>query len=119
MARILYLQTSGTDTPERLYAPFLLAMTARSMDMDADIYFMIRGVTVVVKGAAEEIQVGNFPPLSEIMQQAISAGVKIYICEQSSRLLGMEDPDFIKEGEVVGAVTFNDLAVDAEAVVTF
>lgn len=43
MARILYTQTSGTDTPERLYAPFVLARTARSRDMDADIYFMIRG----------------------------------------------------------------------------
>ncbi len=119
MARILYIQTSGTDTPERLYAPFVLAMTARSMDMDADIYFMIKGVTVVKKGAAEEIKVGNFPKLSEIMHQAIAAGAKIYICEQSTQLLGMARGDFIAEGQVVGALTLNDLAVDADAVITF
>jgi len=119
MARILYIQTSGTDTPERRYAPFVLAMTARSMDMDADIYFMIKGVTVVKKGAAEKIQVGNFPKLSEIRDQAIAAGAEIYICEQSTQLLGMERGDFIEEGKVVGALTLNDLAVDADAVITF
>lgn len=53
------------------------------------------------------------------MQQAISTGTKIYICEQSSRLLGMERPDFIEEGKLVGAIVFNDLAVGADAVVTF
>jgi len=119
MARILYIQTSGTDTPERLYAPFILGMTARATDMDADIFFMIKGVTVVKKGAAEEVKVGNFPKLSEIMNQAISAGVKIYICEQSTQLFGMARGDFIEEGKIVGALTLNDLAVDADAVITF
>ncbi|MDD4567825.1 hypothetical protein [Methanoculleus chikugoensis] len=30
----------------------------------------------------EMIPAGDFPPLSEIMQQAISAGAKVAICEQ-------------------------------------
>ncbi|MDD2473601.1 MULTISPECIES: DsrE family protein [unclassified Methanoculleus] len=119
MARILYIQTSGTDTPERLYAPFMLAMTARATDIDADIFFMIKGVTVVKKGAAEKIKVGSFPKLSEIRDQAISAGATIYICEQSTQLFGMARGDFIEEGRVVGALTLNDLALDADAVITF
>lgn len=119
MARLLYIQTSGIDTPERLYAPFVLAMSARAMDMDADIYFMIRGVTVVKRGAAEEIRVENFPKLSEMRDQAIAAGAKIYICEQSTQLLGIPRGDFIVEGQIVGALTLNDLAVDADAVMTF
>ncbi|MHA1754320.1 MAG: DsrE/DsrF/DrsH-like family protein, partial [Candidatus Odinarchaeia archaeon] len=41
---IVYVQTSGTDTPERLYAPFILAATAKSMGYDATIYFVIKGV---------------------------------------------------------------------------
>lgn len=119
MPRLLYVQTSGTDTPERLYAPLVLGMTARAMDMDADIFFMIKGVTVVKKGEAEKIQVGNFPGLAEILAQAIASGVNIYICEQSTQLLGLERGDFIPEGKIVGAVTLNDLAIDADAVITF
>ena len=30
--QILYVQTSGVGTPKRLYAPFVLAMTAKAMD---------------------------------------------------------------------------------------
>jgi len=42
--RILYVQTSGVDTPERTYAPFVLATTAAMMNIDATIYFLIKGV---------------------------------------------------------------------------
>jgi predicted peroxiredoxin len=119
MARLLYVQTSGTDTPERLYAPFVLAMTARAMDIDADIFFMIKGVTVVKKGEAEKIRLGNFPSLAEMLKQAIASGANLYICEQSTQLLGLERGDFIPEGRIVGAATLNDLAMDADAVITF
>ena len=119
MSKILYMQTSGTDTPERLYAPFVLGMAAVSMDIEAVIFFMIKGVTVVKRGEAEKIQIGSFPTLSEIMQQAIAAGVKIYICEQSTQLLGISRGDFIPEGIVAGAATANDLALEADAVFTF
>ena len=40
--RILYVQTSGVDTPERTYTPFILATTAAMMDIDATIYFLMR-----------------------------------------------------------------------------
>jgi predicted peroxiredoxin len=76
--KILYVQTSGVDTPERLYAPFILATTAKAMDLDASIYFLIKGVTVVKRGAAEKIKLGNFPTVKEVMDQAIKAGVKLY-----------------------------------------
>jgi predicted peroxiredoxin len=39
--KILYVQTSGTDPPERAYAQFFLATTAAMMNVDATVYFMI------------------------------------------------------------------------------
>jgi predicted peroxiredoxin len=119
MARILYVQTSGTDTPERLYAPFVLGMTARSMDVEASVFFMIKGITVVKEGEAEKIQLGAFPPLREIMDQAIAAGVRCYVCEQSALLLGIPKGDFIPEATVAGAATLIDLALEADAVLTY
>lgn len=57
--KILYVQTSGVDTPERTYAPFILATTAIAMGVDATIFFLIKGVTVVkrneVKGSSWEV----------------------------------------------------------------
>jgi len=116
---ILYVQTSGVDTPERLYAPFILGATAAAMGIDATIYFLVKGVTVVKKGEAEKIKLGSFPSLKEVMNQAIKAGVKLKVCEQSCLLLGLERGDFIEEAKVVGAATLNDLMLDADAILSF
>jgi len=117
--RLLFVQTSGTDTPERLYAPFILASTARAMDLDATIYFLIKGVTVVKKGEAEKVKMGSFPSLREVMNQAIKAGVRFMVCEQSCMLLGLERGDFIDEAKVVGAATLNDLVLESDGVQYF
>jgi len=119
VSRILYIQTSGTDTPERLYAPFILGMTARASDIEAAIFFMIKGVSVVKAGEAEQIRIGDFPDLREVMDEALSAGVTIYVCEQSTRLLGIAKGDLIPEAKIAGAATLNDLALDADAVISF
>ena len=117
--RILYVQSSGVDTPERTYAPFVLATTAAMMNIDATIYFLIKGVTIVKKGEAEKIKLGSFPSLKEVIDQATRAGVKLLVCEQSTQLLGHSRGDFLQEAKVVGAATLNDLALDADAILCF
>lgn len=116
---LVYVVTSGTDTPERLYAPFILATTAKSMDFNATIYFIIRGVTVIKKGEAEKIKLGNFPSLKDVIDQAIEAGVELMVCDQSTQVLGLERGDYIDAAKIVGASTLNDLAVNADGILTF
>ena len=117
--KILYVQTSGVDSPERAYAPFILATTAAMMNIDATVYFVIKGVTLVKKGEAEKIKMGNFPSLREVMDQAVKAGVKLAVCEQSCGLLGIPRGEFTKDSKIVGAATLNDLALSADAVLCF
>jgi len=117
--KILYVQTNGVDNPERAYAPFILATTAAMMNIDATVYFVIKGITLVKKGEAEKIKIGSFPSLNEVMDQAIKAGVKLVVCEQSCGLLGIPRGSFTKEANIVGAATLNDLALNADAVLCF
>ncbi|HDQ07397.1 MAG TPA: sulfur reduction protein DsrE [Methanoculleus sp.] len=119
MAKILYVQTSGTDAPERLYGPFILGATAAAMGVEASIFFMIKGITVMKSGEAEKIQIGAFPTLREVIDQAADAGVEFFVCEQSTQLLGMERGDFIGTARIAGAATLNDLALEADAVISF
>ena len=116
---ILYVQTSGVDTPKRLYSPFVLGMTARAMDIDDTIYFLGLGVTVVKKGEAEKIKEGSFPTVKEVMDQAAAAGVQFLVCEQSTQLLNLDRGDFVEEAKIVGAATLNDLVLDADATMWF
>lgn len=117
--KILYVQTSGVDRPERAYAPFILATTAAMMNIDATIYFLIKGITLVKKREAEKIKMGSFPSLKDVMNQAIKAGVKLVVCEQSCSLLGIPRGEFVQEANIVGAATLNDLALSADAVLCF
>jgi predicted peroxiredoxin len=119
MKKILYVQTSGIDTPERTYAPFILAATASAMGLEAYIYFVIKGVTIVKKGEAERIKLGTFPTLRQVMDQAIKAGVKLVVCEQSCNLLDIAKGEFIPEAKIVGAATLNDMALEADAILCF
>jgi len=117
--KLLYVQTSGIDTPERLYAPFVLANMAMAMDLDATIYFLMKGVTAVKTGEAEKIKVGGFPSLKEVMDQAVNAGVKLMVCEQSCMLLGLDRGNFVSPAKVVGAATLNDLVLESDGVLCF
>ncbi|HUV83942.1 MAG TPA: DsrE family protein [archaeon] len=116
---LLYVQTSGIDTPERLYSPFVLAQTAKAMDIDATIYFLGMGITVLKKGAAEKIQLGSFPNLKKVLDQTAAAGVKIMVCEASCQLIGLDRGDFIPEADIVGAATLNDLVLEADGTMWF
>lgn len=118
-SKILYIQTSGVDTPERLYAPFILAMTAKAMGVEASIFFMIKGITTLKRGVAENIKIGSFPSLKEVMDQAIRSGVKLYACAQSCELLNMPKTDLVEYVTVAGAATVNDLVLDADATICF
>ncbi len=119
--KILYVQTSGTDTPERLYAPFILAKTAREMNIDATIYFLGMGVTTVMKGNAEKIKLGSFPTVKQVMDEAVKAGVRMLVCGQSCQMLGLKGApeEFEDPAKVVGAATLNDLVLEHDAVLSF
>jgi predicted peroxiredoxin len=117
--KLLYVVTSGPDTPDRLYAPFVLATTATTMNVDATVYFLMRGVLVVKKGEADKIKMGSFPPLKDVMKQALDAGVKFLVCDQSTQVLGIERGGYIPGAKVVGATTLNDLALEADGILTF
>jgi predicted peroxiredoxin len=111
---MLYVQTSGIDTPMRLYSPIVLATVARAMNIDATLYFLGLGITVIKTGEADKIRAGEFPPLSEMIAKAMAAGVKFLVCDQSSQLMGLSRGDYIDGVEIVGAATLNDLVLDAD-----
>ena len=117
---LLYVQTSGPDTPERLYSPFILAQTAVTMGLDAVVYFLGKGVLVVRKGEPEKIKVGAFPTLKQVMDDAVKTGVKLMICGQSCQLFGLDPKSsFVPDGKVVGAATLNDQVLEADGTMWF
>jgi len=117
--RLLYVVISGPDTPEKLYAPFILATAAKKMDTDATIFFMIKGILVMRRGVAETIKMGNMPPLAEFVRQAKEEGVEFIICEQSTQILGLNKGEYVDGCKFGGPVTLNDLMLSSKSALVF
>ena len=119
--KLLYVQTSGVSTPQRLYSPFILAQTALAMDVEPIIYFLGEGVIVVKKGEAEKIKIGNFPSLKEVIDETLRQGIKLLICQQSAQLFGekLTPDDFVDGSKVVGAATLNNLVLETNGTMWF
>jgi predicted peroxiredoxin len=114
---ILYVQTSNA--PERQYSPLVLAQSAKAMDVDAAVYYLGMGLTVLKPGAAEEMQLGSFPSVAEMLQKTMDMGITVYACEASKQMLGWDTVELVDGVKIVGAATLNDLALDADAVMYF
>ena len=114
---ILYVQTSNA--PERQYSPLVLAQSAKAMGLEAAVYYLGMGLTVLKPGEAEKMQLGTFPSVAEMLQKTLEMGITVYVCEASKQMLGWESVELIDGVKIVGAATLNDLALDADAIINF
>ena len=114
---ILYVQTS--DQPDRQYSPLVLAQTAKMMDITPRVYYLGRGLNILMSNTAENIKIGDFPTVLEMIQKTQDMGIEIYACEASKRMLGIEKVHLLPRVKIVGAGTLNDLVLDADATMWF
>jgi predicted peroxiredoxin len=121
--KILYVQTHGRATPERSATPFFLAAAGAAMDNEVGIYFTMNGPQLLAKGAPETIIVpkagGGGKELAYFINQALDMGVKLYVCQPSLDLHGYTLSDLIDGVEMIGGAAFNDMALNADAVISF
>lgn len=114
---ILYVQT--TDQPEKQYSPLVLAQTAKHMDLTPRVYYLGTGLRILMPGVAENIKLGTFPSVAELLKKTMEMGIEVYACEASKQMLGLEKVQLIPGVKIVGAGTLNDLALDAGATMWF
>ncbi len=114
---ILYVQT--TDAPERQYSPLVLAQTAKAMGLEPVVYFLGMGIKILRPGAADEIKMGSFPSVGDMLRKTMEMGITVYVCEASKQMLGWDTVELIDGAKIVGAGTLNDLALDAGATMWF
>ena len=114
---ILYVQTS--DQPDRQYSPLVLAQTAQMMDIIPWVYYLGRGLNILMPNTAENIKIGSFPTVLEMIKKTQEMNIEIYACEASKQMLGMDKVQLLPGIKIVGAGTLNDLVLDADATMWF
>ena len=121
--KVVYVQTYGVEARDRMATPIYLASAAAAMDMDVSIYFTVHGPSMLRKGVPETVRVqkgdGDGALIGQFLDQARELGVRFLVCQPSLDLNGMTMNDVIEGVEMIGGAAFNDLAVEADQVISF
>lgn len=119
--RVLYVQTHGIDDPGRSATPFFLAAAAAAMEFEVMIYFTMYGPTLLRRDVVDKIgpKGDQGKPLRYFIDQATGLGVRLLVCQPSLDLNDLHLEDLIDGVEMLGGAAFNDLAVSANAVISF
>jgi predicted peroxiredoxin len=120
-SKILYVQTHGTNDPARCATPFFLAASAAAMEAEVGIYFTMYGATLLQKDVVDKIgpKGDQGQKLSYFIKQATDLGVRLYVCQPSLDLNDLTLDQLIDGVEMIGGAAFNDLAINADAVISF
>lgn len=120
-SKVLYVHTHGVADPGRCATPFFLAASAAAMDAEVMIYFTMYGPQLLRRDVVDKIgpKGDRGQPLRYFIEQATSLGVRLLVCQPSLDLNDLAITDLIDGVEMIGGAAFNDLAVRADAVVSF
>jgi predicted peroxiredoxin len=85
------------------------------------IYFTMYGATLLQRDVVDKIgpKGDKGQPLSFFINQATALGVRLLVCQPSLDLNDLSLDMLIDGVEMIGGAAFNDLAVEADAVVSF
>lgn len=119
--KVLYVHTHGVDDPGRCATPFFLAASAAAMECEVAIYFTMYGPQILRRDVVDKIgpKGDGGQPLSYFLKQATDLGVRLLVCQPSLDLNDLAIEDLIDGVEMIGGASFNDLAIGADAVVSF
>ena len=118
--RIVYVQTTGTEQPERSATVFFLAAAGAAMDIEVGIFFTQYGPTLLQRGVPETLRVRKGGvTLGHFMEQARDIGVKFYVCQPSLELTDLKMEDLVEGVEMIGGAAFNNMALEADQVICF
>ncbi|MFD1659088.1 DsrE/DsrF/DrsH-like family protein [Streptomyces caeni] len=120
-SKIIYVQTHGVNDPARSATPFFLAASAAAMDAEVMIYFTMYGATLLRRDVVDKIgpKGDSGQPLRRFIEQATGLGVRLLVCQPSLDLNDLKIEDLIDGVEMIGGAAFNDLALNADAVISF
>ncbi len=116
----LVVLRTGLENPSLIRSALMFATLAAAMDQEPVLYCVQQGADVMVKGAADQEEViPGKPTITQRMAEALEAGVRLEVCEQTAKVRDIRAEDLVPGAELVGGAKLIDYAIRARGTLTF
>jgi predicted peroxiredoxin len=119
--KILYIATHAGDNPEKAAMPFVMAIAALAMDIQATVVLQGSGVYLARKGYTENmLPPGGFPPLTKLVSEFLELGGKLLVCVPCIKERKIDEKtDLIEGAQMTAAAALNVEATESKAVFVY
>ena len=77
--KLFYVGTCATNDPTKATLPFVVALGARTAEIDVEIGLLGEAVYLMKDEIAQTVHGVGFAPLPELLNQVIEAGIPIHV----------------------------------------
>jgi predicted peroxiredoxin len=117
--KIVYMATSGPENPEMAVMPFIHAVGALTMDVEAVVFLLANAAMIAKKGFAEHVKVGELPPLGELLHNFEEMGGRLLVCGPCCKSRAIGEDELIAGATIVGAANLTQEVLSAKAVLNY
>ncbi|MEJ2025002.1 MAG: DsrE family protein [Deltaproteobacteria bacterium] len=116
---VVYIGTHAGEDPERASLPFVLGNAALAMDVDAIVALQGAGVYLAKKGIMENVFAAGLPPLTELVDNFLELGGKLWVCSPCIKERKIKQEDLIEGAEIMAAARLTQALLDATATLVY
>jgi len=117
--KIVVIATHGGEDPERATLPFVVANAALAMDVKAVICLQGNSVTLAVKGGADSISAGGFPPLKDLMASYFAQGGELLLCTPCIKSRNITADMLVEKSSAIAAGRVVQECLEAKSVLNY
>ena len=111
--------THGEEDSDRVLVAYLTAGAALDQGKDVVMWLTSDGVRLGLNGYADEIRVGNEPPVQRVHEQFIEKGGRFYVCPICFNERSLDEAELVQNAELLGATPLMEFVGDGATVFTY
>jgi uncharacterized protein involved in oxidation of intracellular sulfur len=117
--KIVYIVTHAGEDPDRATLPLVMANGAQVMEVEAVVILQGTGVYLAKKGYLEHVHAPGLPPLKDLMDNFLSEGGKLLVCNPCIKERKIEQSDLIEGATLTAAAAVTQELLTAKSTLVY
>jgi predicted peroxiredoxin len=118
-SKVIFNCTHGREDAERATLPFVAANIAATAAQEAIVLCTIEAVRLGTRGGAEGIEAAGLPKLSDLLDEFVTNGGKVWLCGACTKPRGITEEHLAEGASIVGAARVVEEVVAGAKTVAF